>query len=113
MKAIHNKSSILSMRQEIAQGEKFYPKLADHHFYDEGKIIDFFDDYSFGENVDITSRALRYIEHNKKLEAGIDFGLMMSMVIGQPQGVVNCFHFSVSLGYKTTFFIAFILSSVL
>ena len=31
------------MKQEIAQGEKFYPKLADHHFYDEGKIIDFFD----------------------------------------------------------------------
>ena len=80
------KSSILSMKQEIAQGEKFYPKLADHHFYDEGKIIDFFDNYSFGENVDITSRALRYIEHNKKLEAGFDIGLMMSLIIGQPQG---------------------------
>ena len=80
------KSSILTMKQEIAQGEKFYPKLADHHFYDEGKIIDFFDNYNFGETVDITSRALRYIEHNKKLEAGFDIGLMMSLIIGQPQG---------------------------
>lgn len=83
------KSAILSMKQEISQGEKFYPKLKDHHLYDDGLLITFFDNYTFGDEPQITSRALKYIQHNKKLEGSMDFGDMMSLIIGQQQGNIQ------------------------
>lgn len=83
------KAAILSMKQEVSEGEKFYPRLDDTHFYDEGLIMEFFDNFSFGEKPEITSRALRFIQHNRKLEAGVDFGTMMSIVVGQEQGRVQ------------------------
>jgi len=79
------KASILSMRHEINNDEKFYQRLDEHHFYDEELLLEFFDNYGFGETPEITSRALRYIQHNRKLEAGADWGNMMSLVVGQPQ----------------------------
>lgn len=79
------KSSILSMKQEIKQGEKFYPRLENHHFYDDGMLIIELDNYGIGDKPEITSRSLKYINHNRKLEGGADFGNMMSLVIGQPQ----------------------------
>lgn len=80
------KASILSMRHEINNDERFYQRLDDHHFYDEELLLEFFDNCGFGGVPEITSRALRYIQHNRKLEAGADWGNMMSLVVGQPQG---------------------------
>lgn len=83
------KASILSMRHEINTDEKFYPRLDETHFYDEGIIENAFDNYGFGEVPDINSKALRHLIHNRKLEGGADFGNMMSLVIGQPQGKIQ------------------------
>lgn len=79
------KSAILSMRQEINQGEKFYPRMTEEHFYDDGLLLQAFDNYTFGDVPNLTSRSLKYINHKRRLEAGADFGNMMSLVIGQPQ----------------------------
>ena len=80
------KASILSLKAEIKKGEKFYVNLGQHHFYDDGVIPGFYDNYAIGEEIQETSLALRYIDHNKPLDAGVDFGNMCSMVLGQELG---------------------------
>lgn len=81
--------SILTMKHEVKQGEKFYPFLENKNFYDDGLILEFFDNYGFGDNVAITSDGLKYINTRQKLEAGMDFGDMISLVVGQEQGWVQ------------------------
>jgi hypothetical protein len=81
--------SILTMKHEIKQGEKFYPYLSAKNFYDDGILLEFFDPFTFGDKVCMTSSGLRHINHRQKLEAGMDFGDMMSMVIGQEQGFIQ------------------------
>jgi len=80
------KASILSLRAEIKKGEKFYVNLGAHHFYDDGVLPGFYDDYAIGEEIQETSLALRYIDHKKELDAGMDFGNQCSMVLGQELG---------------------------
>jgi hypothetical protein len=82
------KSAILSLKAELRAGEKFYLNLGEHHFYDDGLLIDFYqDNYRLTDTIGIgSSQGLRYIQHNKKLECGIDFGNQCSMVLGQPKG---------------------------
>jgi hypothetical protein len=80
------KSSILSFKAKVNKGEKFYVNLGDHHFYDDGTISGFYDDYAIGEDFEPTSLGLKYIDHKKPLDAGMDFGNMISMVIGQERG---------------------------
>lgn len=81
--------AILSMKHEVKQGEKFYPYLTDKNFYDGGIIEGFFDNYGFGDQVVISSDGLKYINTRQKLEGGMDFGDMNSLVIGQEQGWVQ------------------------
>ena len=81
--------AILSMKHEVKQGEKFYPYLTDKNFYDGGIIEGFFDNYGFGDQVIISSDGLKYINNRQKLEGGMDFGDMNSLVIGQEQGWVQ------------------------
>jgi len=60
--------------------------LGDSHFYDDGYNYDFYDQFSLKSNITQTSEGLRYIQHDRLLEAGFDAGNMMSMVFGQEQG---------------------------
>lgn len=78
--------AILTMKHEIKQGEKFYPYLTAKNFYDDGLLIDFLHQFGFGDSVLLTSDGLRYVNKRQKLEAGMDFGDMISMVTGQEQG---------------------------
>lgn len=78
------KSAILSLPVDIKQGEKFYINLDEHHFFDDGINNDFYLNINLMD-VKATSRALRYCKHDRKLEAGIDFGNMLSLVVGQTQ----------------------------
>ena len=78
--------AILSMKHEVKQGEKFYPYLTDKNFYDDGLLLQFYENYGFGDQVALTSDGLKYIINRQKLEAGMDFGDMNSLVIGQEQG---------------------------
>jgi hypothetical protein len=80
------KSAILSFRIAVNQGEKFYSNLGDHHFYDDGSFKEYYEQFDIMDSVDDTSLALRYIDHNARLEAGIDFGDMCSMISGQRRG---------------------------
>src|SRR5690554_241985 len=82
------KSAILSFKINIKKGEKFYTHLGEHHFYDDGIIPDYYMDFQLTEynEIEESSLALKYIDHNAKLEAGLDFGDMMSLVLAQPRG---------------------------
>ena len=81
--------SILTMKHEIKHGDKFYPFLEAKHFYDDGLLIEFMHRFDIGDKPIITSDGLKYINTRQKLEAGADFGDMMSMVVGQEQGWVQ------------------------
>jgi len=80
------KSAILSLKINLKKGEKFYGNLGEHHFYDDGVISDYYNKFSLTEDIEESSLALRYVDHNAKIEAGSDFGDMCSLVSAQPRG---------------------------
>ncbi|WP_051234469.1 hypothetical protein [Flavobacterium denitrificans] len=80
------KSAILSLKINLKKGEKFYGNLGEHHFYDDGVVSSYYDKFLLTEEIEESSLALRYIDHNSKLEGGMDFGDMCSLIIGQPRG---------------------------
>lgn len=79
-------TTIISLKPSIKKGERFYMNLAEFHFFDDGVRKEFYDGYKLTQRVAPTSEALRYCDLNAKLEAGVDFGYMCSMVTGQPRG---------------------------
>lgn len=79
-------SAILSFRIAVAQGEKFYSNLSEDHFYEDGSNNAYYDRFSIMDTIEDSSLALRYIDHNLKLEGGIDFGDMCSLISGQLRG---------------------------
>ncbi len=80
------KSAILSLKINLKKGEKFYGNLGEHHFYDDGILNDYYDRYLLTDEIEESSLALRYIDHNAKLEGGMDFGDMCSLITAQPRG---------------------------
>lgn len=80
------KSAILSFRIAVSQGEKFYGNIREDHFFDDGSNNEYYDRFSIMDTIEDSSLALRYIDHNAKLECGVDFGDMSSMVTGQHRG---------------------------
>ena len=80
------KTSVLSIRKTLEKGARFYGALADKHFYSDGYNYDYYDKYGIRDNVSQTSAGLKYIQHDKILEGGMDAGNMMSLVLGQEQG---------------------------
>lgn len=79
------KTSILSMKPSLEVGSRFYGNLDETHFYSDGYNYDYYDKFGLRDNITQTSRGLRYIRTNAKLEAGADFGNMNSLVVGQEQ----------------------------
>lgn len=80
------KSAILSLKINIKKGEKFYGNLGEHHFYEDGVQSSYYDKFKLTDEIEESSLALRYIDLNAKLEAGVDFGDMCSMIMAQPIG---------------------------
>lgn len=81
------KSAILTLKVDIKKGEKFYSNLGEHHFYEDGVDNAYYiDKFDLTDEIEESSLALRYVDHNAKLEAGVDFGNMCSMVSAQPRG---------------------------
>lgn len=80
------KSAILSLKVNLKKGEKFYGSLGEHHFYDDGVITSFYDQFSLTDEIKESSLALRYVDRDVKLEGGMDFGDMCSLIIGQSRG---------------------------
>lgn len=80
------KTVILSIHKTLESGSRFYGALGDKHFYDDGYNYDYYDQFSLKSNITQSSSGLRYIQHEKILEAGFDAGNMNSLVFGQEQG---------------------------
>jgi hypothetical protein len=80
------KSAICSFKVNLTKGEKFYGNLGEHHYYEDGVINSYYDQFAITDKIVESSLALRYINHEAKLEAGVDFGDMCSMIIAQPKG---------------------------
>ena len=80
------KTAVLSIRKTLEKGARFYGALSSKHFYSDGYDYDFYDQYGIQSNITQTSKGLKYIQHDRPLEAGFDAGNMMSLVFGQEQG---------------------------
>ncbi|AQX08043.1 hypothetical protein [Elizabethkingia ursingii] len=80
-------TSVLSFKPTVESGQKFYVALdPEKHIYDDGIVKDWHYKFSLGDAAEVDSSALKYCDPNKPLEIGIDFGDMISFVIGQSKG---------------------------
>jgi hypothetical protein len=75
--------AILSLLPKLEAGEKFYANLADVHFYDDGN--DSYWSEEFGIRDEPDSRILKYCDPDAVLEAGLDVGNQMSLILAQPK----------------------------
>lgn len=69
--------SVLGMRPGVRQDARFYVLFGERHKYTDGTVS--------GEAAFNCSQ-LRYLDPSRPLEGGMDFGNMLSLVIGQPDG---------------------------
>lgn len=69
--------SVLGMRPGVRQDARFYVLFGEKHKYSDGTVSG---EAAFG------CSELRYLDPTKPLEGGMDFGNMMSLVIGQADG---------------------------
>jgi len=81
------KTAVITMRKSLAKNERFYAKLDDKHFYMDGYDYSRIDNHRIGETITDNSLMLRYVKHDEPLEAGLDVGNMLSLVIGQMHGI--------------------------
>lgn len=77
------KTAVLSIRKTLATNERFYAKLDDRHFYQDGYDYTLVDRHKLRDQFKETSLMLRYCNHDAPLEGGFDSGNMLSLVIGQ------------------------------
>ena len=75
------KTAILSMRPQLESGERFYSALNEKHFYFDGIDESAYDEFGLLDQEDC--RVLRYLDPDRPLRLGVDFGNMCSMVCGQ------------------------------
>lgn len=80
------KASILSFKPNIEKGERFYINLNETHFYTDGVNNDFYLSQKLNEEFRQSSLALRYLNHKRPIDGGMDFGNQTSLVIGQELG---------------------------
>ena len=78
------KQSVLSLKGGVEEGDKFYSGLNEQHFYRDGINEGY--DSKLGLHDEATCNILRYLDPNAELDAGMDFGRMLSMVIAQERG---------------------------
>lgn len=74
-------TAILSLKPRLESGDRFYTALSARHFYYDGIDEDAYDRLDMREVEDC--RVLRHLNRTKPLQAGVDFGNMCSMTIGQ------------------------------
>lgn len=80
------KQSILSFKSTLEEGDRFYTGLGQEHFYDDGILNDYVESFGIKGSFTATSKMLRYVDPHAPLDCGIDFGKMISMVVGQELG---------------------------
>lgn len=81
------RKAVLGERPTLKKAFRFYTKLSDKHFFNDGNDYDaYYDQFGFNGSVKENSLGLKYLRKNDILEAGFDTGNMKSFVIGQPDG---------------------------
>lgn len=80
------KTAILTLRPTIKKGERFYTHLGEHHYLDNAVDEKFYDNVPLTQRIDPTSAALKFCKAHEKLEIGVDFGDMCSLVSAQQHG---------------------------
>lgn len=91
-------AAVLSILDGTASGDRFYANLQDKHFFEDG--IDEKKAERFGILDEEDSSILRYLDHDKPLDAGMDFGNMNSLTVFQEDSKKNYralkFHYTLS-----------------
>lgn len=73
--------AILSLKPSLMAGNRFYSKLQEKHFYQDG--CDSYWSEQFGIRDEEDCRILSRLDRKRAIDAGMDFGNMISMLIGQ------------------------------
>jgi len=81
------KTAVLSIRKTLATNERFYARLDQKHFYQDGYDYTLIDRHRLRDELKENSLMLRYCDANAPLEGGFDSGNMLSLVIGQQHNV--------------------------
>lgn len=77
------KTAVGSIPKSLEKGARFYGAMTEKHFYDDGYNYDYYDGMGLKSNMAQNSKGLKYIQPYQHLEAGLDCGNMMSLVMGQ------------------------------
>lgn len=78
------KQSVLSIKGGVEEGDKFYSGLNEDHFFRDGINEEYDSKLSLHEKA--TCLILNYLDPNEEIDGGMDFGKMISFVIGQQRG---------------------------
>lgn len=73
--------AILSLMPKLMAGNRFYSKLEEKHFYQDGADAHWSEHFGIRDNEDC--RILAKLDRTKAIDAGMDFGNMMCMIIAQ------------------------------
>lgn len=73
--------AILSLKPTLMAGNRFYTKLEEKHFYQDGS--DSYWSERFGIKDEEDCRILAKLDKTKAIDAGMDFGNMISMIVAQ------------------------------
>lgn len=77
------KKSVIGMRPGLRRDMRFYVAFGEKHKYIDG---------TWDGEPAINSRDLRYLHHAQPIDAGVDFGNMLSLLIGQRDGAYYRWH---------------------
>ncbi len=83
-------TAILSMKPSLESGDRFYTALSERNFYFDGIDEDAYEGLGIMDAEDC--RVLKYLDMDRPLTAGVDFGNMCSMSIAQDckEGCRDC-----------------------
>lgn len=73
--------AILSLKPKLMAGNRFYSKLEEKHFYQDGS--DSYWSEHFGIRDEEDCRILAKLDRKKAIDAGVDFGNMLSFIVAQ------------------------------
>jgi len=76
----HN-TAVLSMRPTLESGERFYANAVEKHFYEDGTDEKAAEKFGIMDDEDCT--ILKYLNPLKPIDAGADFGNMISLTLAQ------------------------------
>lgn len=77
-------TAILSTKPRLSAGNKFYAAVKSGNYYNDGSSSKYANEFGIRDEEDC--RILKYLRKTEPLEAGVDFGNMISMTLGQEQG---------------------------